>query len=375
MSDEMCKLKVGMIGCGNISDHYLRNFSEGFDSVELVACADMLIARAQAKATAYSGVKAVTVEALLADPEIDIVLNLTIPAAHYDVAKAALKAGKSVYNEKPLTRKPAEARELLALAEAKGLRVGCAPDTFLGEGLQTCVKVMEDDVIGKPVAATAFVVCHGHETWHPDPEFFYKPGGGPMFDMGPYYLTALVALMGPVRRVTGSTRINFPVRTITSEPKKGESIKVEVPTHVTGVLDFECGAVATIIASFDIWHASLPCIEIYGTKGTLRAPDPNGFGGKVEVCLAGEKDWREIPSVHGGRTNGRGLGVADMAEAIGENRPHRASGKLAAHVLDVTQAFQTASDTGRHIEFAETCRRPAPLTAPQGVQECTRDGE
>ena len=364
MSDEMCKLKVGMIGCGNISDHYLRNFSEGFDSVELVACADMLIARAQAKATAYSGVKAVTVEALLADPEIDIVLNLTIPAAHYDVAKAALKAGKSVYNEKPLTRKPAEARELLALAEAKGLRVGCAPDTFLGEGLQTCVKVMEDDVIGKPVAATAFVVCHGHETWHPDPEFFYKPGGGPMFDMGPYYLTALLNLLGPVKRLTGLATTAIPERTITSQPRNGKKITVETPDHVCGMLEFENGCAGSIITSFATWnavHDGKQPITIYGTEGVIRVPDPNAFDGPVSF-IRNVKDakWEDVPPAFP-TGYGRSLGLADMATAIRTGRPHRATGDQGFAVLDLMQGFLESSTSGRAVMPSTQYRRPAPM--------------
>jgi len=235
------------------------------------------------------------------------------------------------------------------LAREKGLRVGSAPDTFLGGGLQTCRKLIDDGAIGEPVAAVAFMTGHGPEGWHPDPEFFYKPGAGPMFDMGPYYLTALVSLLGPITRVTGSTRISFPERTIGSGPKHGQKIVVETPTHVAGVLDFAGGAVATIITSFDVWAANLPRIEIYGSEGSLSVPDPNTFGGPVRIRLARDKEWRDVPLTHVYTENCRGLGVAEMAQAIRTGRPHRASGELAFHVLDAMAAFEEASTSGRHV--------------------------
>ena len=308
---------------------------------------------------------------LLADPEIEIVINLTIPKAHAEVALAALQAGKSVHNEKPLAIERAQAHQLLALAREEGLRVGCAPDTFLGGGIQTCRKLIDDGWIGEPIAATAFMTCHGHESWHPDPEFYYKVGGGPMFDMGPYYLTALVNLIGPVRRVTGSARITFPERLVTSQPKHGTRIEVDVPTHVAGVLDFANGAVGTIITSFDIWSAHLPRIEIYGTEGSLSVPDPNGFGGPVLVKRAGASEWSDVPLTHGYAVNSRGIGVADMAYALRSGRPHRANGELAYHVLDIMHAFHDASREGKHIELASTCDRPAPL--PMGLLPGTLD--
>jgi predicted dehydrogenase len=219
------------------------------------------------------------------------------------------------------------------------------------------------------VAAFAAMICHGHESWHPDPEFYYEVGGGPMFDMGPYYLTALTALMGPVRRVTGSARITFPQRTITSQPKHGKVVTVEVPTHVVGVLDFESGAVGNIITSFDVWAGQLPRIEVYGSEGTLSVPDPNGFGGPVRAWRGGE--WHEVPHTHPYTDPGRGIGVADMAHAIRSGRPHRANGELAYHVLDLMHAFQDASAENRHVELESSCSRPAPLaTGP--VQEALR---
>jgi predicted dehydrogenase len=356
----MKKVKVGIIGCGNISGIYLKNCSQTFEIIDLVACADLIPERAQAKAEEYN-IKAMSVEELLADPEIEIVLNLTIPKAHAEVCTAALEAGKNVHVEKPLAITREDGQKLLELAKAKGLRIGAAPDTFLGGGIQTCRKLIADGWIGEPVAATAFMTCHGHESWHPDPEFYYKVGGGPMFDMGPYYLTALIALMGPVKRVTGSTRITFPERTITSAPKYGTKITVDVPTHVAGVMDFANGAIGTIITSFDVWSAQLPRIEIYGTEGTLSVPDPNTFGGPVYVRRAGADGWSEIPLTHGYAENSRGIGVADMAYAIRSGRPHRANGEMAYHVLDIMHGFHDASDSGRHYELASTCQQPAPL--------------
>ncbi len=371
MSPEaMLPVKVGVIGCGNISGVYCEA-STTFDILEIIACADLVLDRARAVAAEYQIPKACSVEELLADPEIEIVLKLTVPNAHAEVALAALEAGKHVYNEKPLATTREDGYRLLTMAQERGCLLGCAPDTFLGGGLQTCRKLIDDGWIGAPVAATAFMMCHGHENWHPDPEFYYQFGGGPMFDMGPYYLTALIHLMGPVRRVTGSARITFPERVITSQPKYGTRVAVEVPTHVAGVLDFVNGAVGTIVTSFDVWAARLPYIEVYGTGGTLSVPDPNGFGGPVLIRRADANEWSEVPLTHGYIRQSRGVGVADMAYALRSGRPHRASGDLAYHVLDIMQAFHQASQEGRHIELISTCHRPAPL--PLGLAEGTLD--
>jgi len=355
----MGKTKIGIVGCGAISGIYFQA-GKTFENLDIVACADIIRERAEAKAAEH-GCRAVTVEELIADPEVKIVVNLTVPDAHAPIAQAAVEAGKCVHNEKPLTITRAEGRKLLETAKANGVLVGCAPDTFMGAGLQTCRKLIDDGEIGEPVAATAFMTCHGHETWHPNPEFYYKPGGGPMFDMGPYYLTALVNSIGPVRRVTSSTKITFPERLITSQPYCGKRIVVEVPTHVAGVMDFANGAIGTIIMTFDVWAAELPRIEIYGTEGSLSVPDPNCFGGPVRVRRAGAPQWEEVPLTHGYAENSRGIGVADMAYALQSGRPHRASGELAYHILDVMHAFHDASREGRHIELKSTCSRPAPL--------------
>ncbi|HEV2126377.1 MAG TPA: Gfo/Idh/MocA family oxidoreductase [Chloroflexota bacterium] len=358
------KVKVGIIGCGVISGIYLKNLPI-FDLIDVVACGDLVIERAQARAKEFGVPRACLPQELLADPGIDLVVNLTIPKAHAEVALAAVDAGKSVYNEKPLTVERESGQELLRRAKASGMLVGGAPDTFLGGGIQTCRQLIDEGAIGEPVAATAFMAGHGHEHWHPDPAFYYQVGGGPMFDMGPYYLTALVSLLGPIRRVAGSARITFPERTITSEPKRGQTIRVETPTHVAGTLDFASGAVGTMITSFDVWSHSLPRIEIYGSVGTLSVPDPNTFRGPVRIRQGRESEWREVEITRGWTENSRGLGVADMAHALRSGRPHRASGDLAFHVLDTMHAFLDSSAAGQHIHLESTCERPAPL--PQNL--------
>jgi predicted dehydrogenase len=358
------RTKVGVIGCGNISKAYLPA-GKNFANLDVVACADLDPARAKAAAEAHDIPRACSVDELLATPEIEIVINLTIPKAHAEVDRAVLGAGKHVYGEKPLALSRPEGQSILSLAKSKGLRVGSAPDTFLGAGIQTCLKAVADGLIGEPVAATAFVTGHGHESWHPDPEFYYEKGGGPLFDMGPYYLTALIAFLGRARRVSASTKATFAERTITSQPKSGQKIQVEVPTHYAGVVDFDGGATATVLASFDMWRAKLPCIEIHGTDGSLSVPDPNGFAGEPMLFRAGDKDWKPLPFTHA--TNSRGLGVADMASAIATKRQHRASGDLAYHVLDIMCAFEESSAQGKHIEVKSPCERPA--TIPAGLEE------
>jgi predicted dehydrogenase len=357
MSDS--PIKIGVVGCGNISAAYFKNLVN-FRLLEVAACADIIVERAQARAAEFNIPRACTVAELLADPEIRIVVNLTIPKAHHEVALAALRAGKCAYNEKPLTLTRAQGQELLTTARSKGLLVGGAPDTFLGASHQTCRKLIDDGWIGQPIGAVAFMTCHGHESWHPDPAFYYQVGGGPMFDMGPYYLTALVNLLGPVGRVTGSARASFPTRTITSQPKYGTVVNVEVPTHVAGVLDFANGAVGTILTSFDVWDAHLPRIEIFGSEGSLSVPDPNGFVGPIAVRRAGAKEWTTMPDSHA-YTRNRGIGVADMAYALRYGRPARAGGALTYHVLDIMHAIHDASREGRHVMLESTCERPVAL--------------
>jgi len=361
--------KIGIIGCGNISPIYLQA-GRVFEIFDIKGCSDIIPERSAAKAAEF-GCKQMTNDEIFADPEIDIVLNLTPPLVHAEIAMGSLNAGKNTHGEKPLAVTREDGRRIVETAKAKRLRVGAAPDTFMGGGIQTCRKLIDDGWIGEPIGATAFMMCHGHEGWHPDPEFYYKLGGGPMFDMGPYYLTALVNLMGPIKRVTGSARITFPERVIGSEPKRGEVIKVDVPTHVVGVMDFASGAVGNIITTFDVWAAELPNIEIYGTEGSLRVPDPNGFGGPVRVKRAGAKEWSDVPLTHGYAENSRGIGVADMAYALRSGRPNRASGDLAYHVLDLMHAFHDASREGKHIMIESTVAQPAPL--PLGLRHGTLD--
>jgi predicted dehydrogenase len=354
------KTTLGIVGCGNISSTYLQA-PLLFENLRVAACADIDRKRAQSQAEKYGVPKACSVEQLLADPHIDVVVNLTVPAAHAEVSLEALAAGKTLYSEKPLAINREDGLAILEAARAKGLRVGCAPDTFLGGGLQTCIKLINDGEIGTPVAATAFMVNHGMEHWHPDPYFFYQPGAGPLFDVGPYYLTALVAMIGPIQRVTASMKTTFPERTVSSEPRAGTKIPVNTPTHITGVLDFASGATGTLITSFDVWHHRLPYIEVYGTEGTISAPDPNTFRGPVYLRRARDEQWREVPLTHGYTKNSRGLGLADMVQAMHAGRGHRANGDMAYHVLDVIESIMQSSREGRHIPLGSTCTRPEPF--------------
>lgn len=363
-------VKIGIVGCGNISGIYFQNAAK-LQDIEVAACADLDLERARAAAQEHGVAKACSTEELLADPEIRIVVNLTVPQAHFEVAMAAVQAGKSVYNEKPLTLAREDAAQLLEAAEARGVLVGGAPDTFMGAGIQTCRKLIDDGWLGDIVSADAFMMCPGHESWHPSPEFYYQKGGGPMFDMGPYYLTALVNLVGPVRRVAGMARRSFATRTITSAPKFGKVVEVQVPTHVAGLMEFASGAVGTMITSFDTIASTLPRIEVHGSRASLQVPDPNTFGGPVRIRPAASKEWQDVPMPFGYGENSRGLGVADMACALASGRPHRASGALTSHVLDIMHAFHDASEKGGHVELGTDCERPAPL--PLGLRAGSLD--
>lgn len=363
------RVKVGIIGCGNIFAQYVKGIRK-YPILELVACADVNMDAAAAKAAEQGVPRVLGVDALLADPEIELVVNLTIPAAHAEVSLAAISAGKHVYSEKPLAVTRADGRRIIDAAAEKGLLVGCAPDTFLGGGLQTCRKLIDDGWIGSPVAATAFFAGHGPEAWHPNPFFFYQRGGGPLLDLGPYYITALISLLGPVRRAVGSARISFGERIATSEQHYGKRIPVEVPTHVASVLDFASGPVASLITSFDVWAHNLPRIEIYGSDGTLSVPDPNTFGGPVQVRRAGAKEWSQIPLTHDDSMV-RGIGPADMAYAIRSGRAHRASGAMAYHTLDVMEALIESSERGAHVLIESSCAQPAPI--PTGLLPGTLD--
>jgi predicted dehydrogenase len=357
----MKKIRVGIIGCGNISDVYFEN-CQSYEILDVLACSDLDMEKAREKESLYQ-IAALSLEDMYSNQEIDLVLNLTIPSAHAEVSLKALQFGKHVYLEKPLAISLEDGKSVLNLAKEKGLLVGSAPDTFLGGGIQTCKTIIESGEIGSPVAATAFMMSHGPESWHPNPNFFYQEGAGPLFDMGPYYITALINLMGPIRRVTGSAQISFSERIATSEARKGERIQVNTPTHVTGILDFEKGGVGTLITSFDVWGSSLPWIEIYGTEGSLRVPDPNTFGGPVFVKKSSEQNWREVPLLHGNTDNSRGIGLKDMAEALATGGAHRASGEMAYHVLEVMNGILISSREEKHYQLKGTCKVPAALSS------------
>lgn len=352
-------LRVGIIGCGNISAEYMLNLPSFAPLVQVTACADQIDSRAQDFGARHN-IQACPRSALLHSDSVDIILNLTPPAAHVEVSQAALQAGKHVYSEKPLALTFDQGKLLLETARQKGVQLACAPDTFLGGGLQTCRKLVADGWIGEAVAASAFMTCHGHEDWHPAPEFYYRKGGGPLFDMGPYYLTALVTLLGPLRRVCAYARSSFSERIVTSPPGPARRIPVETPTHYTASLEFRTGPLATLMVSFDIWQASLPHLEIYGSAGTLCCPDPNTFGGPVRLFSITHGGSAEIPLSHTAQI-GRGIGVADLAASLIEGRPPRASGEMALHVLEAMCAIERAASLHESVELSTSFNPPAPL--------------
>lgn len=357
----MTPLGVGIVGCGVISDIYLRNAAL-FPQIEMRAVADRVPEAAKARGAEY-GIAALTVAELLARDDIDIVLNLTIPAAHAEIARAALDAGKHVYGEKPLAATLHEARAVQEAAARSGLRLGCAPDTFLGGGHQTARALIDRGRIGRPVAGTATLMVPGHERWHPNPDFYYAPGGGPLFDMGPYYVTAMVNLLGPVAQVSALAARSRDTRVIATGPRADETVPVSIDTHIAGVMKFQSGAIVQIATSFDVMaHRHTP-LELYGTEGSLIIPDPNRFDGTVELF---DGAWQPQPTRHAhGDGKYRGLGLADMAAAIAEDRPHRASGELALHVLEVMEALIASATDGTAIRIRSSCARPEPL-APGG---------
>lgn len=357
-------VRVGIIGTGNISSIYLKNLTQ-FDATTVHAIADLDAEKAKSQASNFNITNVLTPGELLADPNVEIVLNITIPGAHYEISRAAVEAGKHVYVEKPLTVEKDDGRTLLDLAEAKGVLVGCAPDTVLGAGTQTCRKLIDDGAIGRPIGAQAFMMSSGVETWHPNPPFYYAKGGGPLFDMGPYYLSSLVTLMGPVKRVAGMAQISFPQRTVTSEPLKGTVIDVTTPTHLLTLLEFEANAIAQLATSFDVQAHTLPNIQIYGTEGTLMVPDPNTFGGPIKLKQRGEAEFTEVELTHAYRENARGLGLLDMAYAIRNRRPHRASGELAQHVCEIMHATHESAKTGQFVTLSASNVQPAAMEPDQ----------
>jgi predicted dehydrogenase len=364
------KARVGVVGCGAICAQYFK-MARSLPILEMAACADLDPDRARARADEFEVPRALSVDELLRDEGIDIVLNLTVPKAHAPITLAAIENRKHVFSEKPLGIDREEGRRIVEAARARGVRVGCAPDTFMGAGLQTARKAIDDGMIGRPVAFTAFFMSGGHEAWHPNPEFFYEAGGGPMLDMGPYYVTALLNLLGAVKRITGSATIAIPERTIASQPKAGQKIRVETADHICGTMEFENGAVGTIVTSFATKHPvhdrAFP-ITVWGAEGTLRVPDPNTFDGPVQARAGADEDWREVPHAFL-EGYGRAVGLADMAHAVRSGRPHRASGEQAFAALDLMLGFTDASRTGTAYAPETRYARPAPMPAnlPFGV--------
>ena len=369
---------IGIIGCGNISDAYLKGAARS-TLLRVKSVADLRPDAARAKAAEY-GVEATTSDRLLADPDIEVVINLTVPAAHVPVGLQVIDAGKHLYSEKPLATHHADGQALLRAAAAKGVRLGCAPDTFLGAGHQACRRAVDEGRIGTPVGGAVCLATRGMEAWHPNPEFFFKHGGGPVHDMGPYYVTQLVNLLGPVARVTAEASRGYATRTIGSGPLQGSVIRVDVPTTVNGVLGFASGANVSFTMSWDVWKHGRAPIEIYGTEGSLLNPDPNFFGG-VPMLTERDSDWMPLgieahPFGAPNRTNKAGqpvadyriIGLLDMVAALREGRPHRASGELASHVLEVLDAFERASAEGRHVAIESGCERPPPLALGQGEE-------
>lgn len=355
-------LRVGVVGVGVISQQYFEHFP-ALPGLSLVAVADLDVDRAQAVGAAQ-GVRGTSVDELLAADDVDVVLNLTIPAAHADVATRALAAGKHVYGEKPLAMSTAEAEPVLEAARAAGLRVGSAPDTVLGTGIQTARAALDDGLIGTPVGAAVAWSAPGHELWHPAPAFYYQPGGGPLLDMGPYYLTSLVTFFGSVVRVSGSATRSTRERTVATGPNAGTSIPVDIDTHVVAILEHENGVVSTVTVSFEVWATRAPLFEVYGTAGTLGVPDPNRFSDPVSIATADDREWRELPVSAGYADAGRGYGLADLAHAITTDRPHRASGDLAFHVLEVMEAVSAAARDHAVVDVHSRVDRPA--TVPAG---------
>ena len=370
--------KVGLIGCGKISDIYLKNCAT-FDGLEIVACASLDIEESRAKAEQYSIAKACTPEEVFSDPEIEVVLNLTIPEAHFEISRRALEVGKHVYAEKPFVTDLDDGRALLDLGRQKRLLIGNAPDTFMGGRWQTVRKLLDEGVIGAPTGVAAFVPTHGVERHHPNPDFYYARGGGPLLDLGPYYLTALVFCLGPIRRVAGMSRKTFSERMIENGPRHGEMMPVEVDTHCLGLLEFESGVIGQLMVSFDVWESDTPRLEIYGEDGTFCIPDPdpgdgaNVFQGPVWYRTRATSrwtmrprpnapaDWSVAENTHGYNYDARGVGLLDLVQGVREKRPPRASGEMAFHICEAMEGMLTSAKTGRFVDMASRCTRPAPL--------------
>lgn len=349
-------LRIGLVGAGAISGAYLDSLI-ALDGLELVAVADLMPARAQDVLRRVPDARVLGVDELIAAPDVELVLNLTVPQAHAPVALQAIEAGKMVYGEKPLASALSDAATVVAAADRAGVTLGCAPDTVLGTGIQTARKAVDDGLIGAPISATATMVTPGHEAWHPNPDFYYQPGGGPLLDMGPYYLSALVTMLGPVVRVSGAASRLRSRRVIGSGPRRGEVIPVLVDTHVTGVLEHRTGVLSTIVMSFDAVGSKASRIEVHGESGSLVVPDPNHFAGDVHLRRLGA-EWETLPASAGYRDTGRGCGLADLATATPE-RPPRAGAALAFHVLEVMERLLESAASGSRVMIGSSPERPS----------------
>lgn len=360
----MKKIKIGFVGVGCISGIYLQNLTKMFKEVEIIGVCDLIRERAEKAVKDYNLPKLYNdMYELFDDPEVDIVLNITRPYEHYEVTKQALLHGKHVYSEKPLSPDLNEARELVALAKEKGLLLGGAPDTFMGSAIQTCRYLIDSGYIGEPIGGQGRMISRGPENWHPDPKFVYQYGGGPMFDMGPYYVTAFINLLGAVDEVAGMAKISYPERPILSEKKYGNMMRVDVPTYVMGNLRFKSGAVASLFTTFDVSNTNpeAPSIEIYGSEGSIVVPDPNWFDGKILVRRGREKEMAELPSIYNYKENSRGLGLCDMAKALQTGRMHRANSQQQLHVVEIMSAFYTSSETGKFVKIESEYERQVPM--------------
>ena len=358
----MKPVNVAMIGVGCISGIYLENITKTFKDIKLIGVCDLVRQRAEDAQKKYNVPKIYeTMHDAFADPEVELVLNLTRPYEHFEVSKAALLAGKHVYSEKPLGASLEEGQELVKIAKEKGLMLGGAPDTFLGAGIQTCRRLIDDGYIGDIVGSAAFMICRGHESWHPDPDFYYQYGGGPMFDMGPYYLTALINLCGGIHSVMSASKKSFEKRLITSQPFAGTEINVNVNTYVAGTIKYDSGAIGTLFTTFDAYYPYQARFEIYGSRGTLFVPDPNTFGGPVKLFRPEDGEVREIPLMYDYKENSRALGLDDMAVAIRTGRPARADYNQTFHVLDAMTGFERSAQSGRWVKMSTKFKRRAPM--------------
>lgn len=358
----MKTIKIAMIGVGSISGIYLENITNTFKEIELIGVCDLIRDRAEKAKEKYQIPKIYdTMYDAFNDPDVDIVLNLTRPSEHFEVSKHALLAGKHVYSEKPLAACLDDGKALVALAQEQQLYLGGAPDTFLGAGIQTCRKLIDDGFIGTPIGSAAFMICHGHETWHPDPAFYYGFGGGPMMDMGPYYLTALVNLMGGFKEVMSASCTTFKERVITSEPLAGTVMNVTCPTHIAGTIRYQSGAIGTILTSFDVYYPTQARLEIYGTAGTLIVPDPNTFEGPVKLLRPEDGELKEMPLLFPYKENSRALGLADMAKAVQLARPARCDYQQTLHVLEAMANFEQSSQTNAWVPMTSVYEKRPPL--------------